>query len=143
MKVSKKSEYGVRALIEIARHHGSGWRQISHIAEATGIPDKFLEQILLALKNRGILQSRRGADGGYAFARAPSDVTLNDVVTALDGGESPDTEPTDAGGEIFREIAASAESAYRGVLTGHTLDGLAEEAARRGRPAPGSLEYQI
>jgi hypothetical protein len=85
MRLSKKGEYAVRALIEIgfeSKSRPNSLIQISTVAQRTNIPEKFLEQILLALRNGGVLKSKRGVEGGYSLAKGSDDITL--------GEENPD-----------------------------------------------------
>ena len=92
MRLSKKGEYAVRALIEIgfeAKQRPGGLIQISTVAQRTNIPEKFLEQILLALRNGGVLKSKRGVEGGYSLAKDADDVTLGEVIRLLDGPLAP------------------------------------------------------
>jgi Rrf2 family protein len=90
MKLSKRGEYGLRAMIDLAT-----WEpkthvvQIKEIAEREKIPGKFLEQILLTLKNAGLLHSKMGTGGGYYLARPASDITLGHIVRILDGPLAP------------------------------------------------------
>ena len=92
MRLSKKGEYAIRALVEIGFESNlrpNSLIQISTVAERTNIPEKFLEQILLALRNGGVLKSKRGVEGGYALAKPPADITLGEVVRLLDGPLAP------------------------------------------------------
>lgn len=89
MKFSKKSEYGLRALIELTEGYGKDPIPRHQIAERQHIPIVFLEQILLALKHAGLLASTRGASGGYALIKPPSKVTLGQVIRTLDGPLAP------------------------------------------------------
>ncbi len=89
MKFSKKSEYGLRALIELTAAYGKDPLRRHEIAERQKIPIVFLEQILLALKHAGLLASTRGASGGYALIKPPSKVTLGQVIRILDGPLAP------------------------------------------------------
>lgn len=89
MKVSKRGQYGMRALCHLAETHGSGVVQIREIARKEVIPAKFLEGILLELKHAGIVRSRRGIDGGYELAREPRDIMLGQVMRVLDGPLAP------------------------------------------------------
>ena len=89
MKFSKKSEYGLRALIELTAAYGKDPIRRHQIAERQHIPIVFLEQILLALKHAGLLASTRGASGGYALIKPPSQVTLGQVIRILDGPLAP------------------------------------------------------
>ena len=149
MKISRKSIYGVRALIEIAvrtREAVQPWQQISSIAQTTGIPDKFLEQILLTLKKSGFLKSRRGVDGGYALNRPAGQIRMDEVIEALDGRMLPEEEideGRDGSGLIFRNLVAGAEAAALTHLRSKTLAHLAEETRIwREQQAPG-MEFQI
>ena len=89
MKLSKRSEYGLKALIELASYYGQGVVQAPQIAQKHGISVKFLEQILLDLKRAGILHSKQGVHGGYYLARPPDHVTIGQVVRTLDGTLAP------------------------------------------------------
>jgi len=89
MKLSKKSEYGLRALLELTRVHGTNTLQRHDIAARQHIPVEFLEQILLALKRAGLLSSRRGVKGGYTLIKQPGDITLGQVIRILDGPLAP------------------------------------------------------
>ena len=89
MKFSKKSEYGLRALLELTRAYGSTTLQRHDIAVRQHIPVEFLEQILLALKRAGLLSSRRGAKGGYSLIKQPKDISLGHVIRILDGPLAP------------------------------------------------------
>jgi Rrf2 family protein len=92
MRLSKKGEYAVRALVEIgfeSHQRPHNLIQISTIARRTNIPEKFLEQILLALRNGGVLKSRRGVEGGYSLAKLPEEITLGEVIRLLDGPLAP------------------------------------------------------
>ena len=90
MKLTKRGEYGLKALIDLAAQEDpQAATQIKDIARRQQIPVKFLEQILLTLKNAGVLRSRAGVGGGYYLARPPSEVTLGQVVRLLDGPLAP------------------------------------------------------
>ncbi len=86
MKVSTRGDYASRALLSLALHgSAAGPTTVRDIAERTGLPQPYLEQILLALKGAGLVRSKRGIGGGYVLARDPSDITLADIVRAVDG----------------------------------------------------------
>jgi Rrf2 family protein len=90
MKLSKRGEYGLRAMVNLASQPPTvAVVQIKEIAQHEQIPLKFLEQILLILKNAGLLQSRIGAGGGYALARPADQITLGQIVRVLDGPLAP------------------------------------------------------
>jgi Rrf2 family protein len=91
MRLSKRGEYGLRAMIDLAEafHSGNPVVQIKDIAEREHIPAKFLEQILLNLKNAGLLHSKMGVGGGYYLAHLPEQITLGQIVRILDGPLAP------------------------------------------------------
>ena len=85
MKVSTRGDYACRALLSLAMHDDGSPTSVRDIAERTGLPQPYLEQILLALKGAGIVTSKRGVGGGYVLARGPEDITLAQIVSAVDG----------------------------------------------------------
>ena len=86
MKISVKVDYACRVLAEMARLHGSGeFTRIEHLAEVEAVPANFLAQILCELRENGLITSKRGIQGGYALARAPDQITLFDIMKAIDG----------------------------------------------------------
>ena len=86
MKVSTRGDYASRALLSLALHEeSSGPTSVRDIAERTGLPQPYLEQILLALKGAGLVRSKRGVGGGYVLARPPARITLSEIVSAVDG----------------------------------------------------------
>ncbi len=87
--LSKKTKYGLQALLTLAREHGRGPILIADLAEQERIPKKFLELILLQLKNAGILGSRKGKGGGYFLAKDPSKITMGKAVRVLEGPLAP------------------------------------------------------
>ena len=89
MNISKKAEYAIRAVITIARHTNNNPLQISEISKKESIPIKFLEQILLTLKNNGILNSKRGANGGYFLAKSKDDISIGMILEVIDGPFDP------------------------------------------------------
>lgn len=86
VRVSTRGDYASRALLSLALHAPEdGPVAVRDIAERTGLPQPYLEQILLALKGAGLVRSKRGVGGGYTLAREPSEITLADIVSAVDG----------------------------------------------------------
>jgi Rrf2 family protein len=83
--LSKKSKYGLKALLVLAEEPGRGPVQSSELAVRQRLPKKFLEAILLELKRHGLVQSKKGRSGGYVLSRRPGDITLSEVIRALDG----------------------------------------------------------
>lgn len=89
MKLSKKSDYALRAMISLSMNYKNGAVQIKEISAKEKIPQKFLENILLTLRKVGILNSKIGLKGGYELARSPDLITLGEVIRALDGAIAP------------------------------------------------------
>jgi Rrf2 family protein len=83
--LSRKSKYGLKALLVLAEKAGTGPVLISELSERDRIPRKFLEAILLELKRRGVVQSKKGKGGGYFLRRKPSEVTFGEVIRVLEG----------------------------------------------------------
>jgi len=83
--LSNKSKYGLKALLLLARESGRGPVLVAELAEREAMPKKFLEAILLELKRRRIVESRKGRGGGYFLQRRPDDITFGEVIRALDG----------------------------------------------------------
>lgn len=89
MKLSKRGEYGLRAMVDLASRPPGAVVSTKEIAQREQIPVKFLEQILLTLRNAGLLHSRMGLGGGYTLARPAADITLGQIVRILDGPLAP------------------------------------------------------
>jgi Rrf2 family protein len=89
MKLSKKSEYALRALVCLASPESPAMLSIQEIARRERAPKKFLEQVLLALNKAGVVQSIRGKAGGYALRGEPETISLGDIVRAVDGPIAP------------------------------------------------------
>jgi Rrf2 family protein len=89
MRLSKRGEYGLRALQDLTIHHGEGPISNRDLAKRNHIPARFLEQILLTLKHGRIVRSQKGPRGGYYLARSPDQITLAEVIRLLDGPLAP------------------------------------------------------
>jgi Rrf2 family transcriptional regulator, cysteine metabolism repressor len=85
VRVSARAEYGVRAMVQLARSHGSGPVPLSQVAEKERISQDFLEQLMVTLRQRGLVRSVRGVHGGYLLAMEPGQISVGDVMTAVDG----------------------------------------------------------
>jgi Rrf2 family protein len=83
--LSRKSKYGLKALLALADSYGRGPMQASELAEQQHLPRKFLEAILLELTRQGLLQSKKGRGGGYILGRKPGDITVGEVIRILEG----------------------------------------------------------
>jgi Rrf2 family protein len=126
MRISAKADYAVRAAVELARA-GEGTVKGEAIARAQGIPPKFLENILGDLRHAGIVHSRRGADGGYALARPASEVTIADVIRAVDGplasvrGDRPENVHYEGSAEALNQVWIAVRASLRTVVEAVTL----------------------
>jgi Rrf2 family protein len=89
MKLSTRCRYGTRALVEIARNYGGGPTKRKDIARAQGLSQAYLENILSVLKSQGLVKTTRGADGGFVLSKAPTSITMLDIVQALEGSIAP------------------------------------------------------
>ena len=89
MRLSRRSEYGLRALTDLVRHEGEGPIALASLAERNRLPAKFLEQIMATLKHGGIVRTTLGARGGYAMADDPATISLGRVIRLLDGALAP------------------------------------------------------
>lgn len=124
MRLSMKTEYGVRAVVELAANAGRGALQSSEIARRQVIPGPFLDQVLMTLRRAGLVQSTRGPHGGHVLARSPEDIRLDEVIACLEGdgvkGRQPDgTETGDS--RVLAQVTEKAEQAARDVFASHTL----------------------
>jgi Rrf2 family protein len=152
MRLTMRSDYGAHAVIELARSYGQGPVQCADIAARQKIPEAYLDQLLSSLRRVGIVRSMRGPHGGHELARDPRQVTLGDVVTALEGPVVPhefvhepssDAEGTDwwAACAVRNAWLEAAEASQR-VLDHTTIQDLLEQqvkirAHREQQPAEG------
>jgi Rrf2 family protein len=120
MRLSAKGDYACRAMTELA--HGDGPTKAERVATAQHIPLKYLENILLELKHAGLVESQRGGDGGYWLAKDPADITLADIVRAVEGplanvrGQRPETLEYLAAAEPLKEVWIALRANVRAVL---------------------------
>ena len=157
MRLSKKTEYALRALIYAAQHPEGTTFQIKELAERNRIPKKFLELILLELKNAGIVESRRGVGGGYLLARRPEAIRSLEIIEAIEGPVAPakarkgrgiKTPVKDSSSAVSRLVRGTSEAIESG-LAPFTLSGLARGGQGRAggpqettpRRAPFSLSF--
>jgi Rrf2 family protein len=89
MKISQKGLYALQAMMMLARHHHQGAIKIREIAYEEALPEKFLELILIELKNARLVESARGAKGGYQLRRDPADIHLSEIIRLIDGPLAP------------------------------------------------------
>jgi Rrf2 family protein len=127
VRVSAKTDYAIRAALELAAAPDDKPVKGERIATAQAIPLRFLENILMQLRHAGLVDSRRGADGGYRLARPAADVTLADVIRAIDGplagvsGTRPESLAFEGTAEPMRDVWIAVRAALRGVLEQVTL----------------------
>ena len=86
MKLSTRGRYGIHAMYDLAMNAQNGPQSIKAIAEREGMPEAYLEQLIAVLKREKLVTSTRGAQGGYMLARSPAEITVGDVLRALEGG---------------------------------------------------------
>ncbi|MBI2822785.1 MAG: RrF2 family transcriptional regulator [Acidobacteria bacterium] len=135
MKITAKSDYAVRALLDLALEGDSAAVQSRDIASRQGIPHRFLEQILLNLKKAGLVRSLRGARGGYRLARPAEQITLKDAIAAVEGsihlfgGGQPSPE-RDL--RLLQSIWLEIERAFLKSLGSVTLDDIRNRHRRQG-----------
>lgn len=89
MRVSTKGEYGVRVMVDLARHHGEGPRSLTDISLAEQLPLPYLEQLVKLLRDKGLILSTRGAHGGYQLSRDPKEIRMSEVIRVLEGPIAP------------------------------------------------------
>jgi len=89
VKLTKRGEYGLKALLALSLAHTQRTLSLREISEQEGLPVKFLEQIMMVFKRAGFVESTKGKHGGYVLARAPQDITVGEVVRAVDGPLAP------------------------------------------------------
>ncbi len=151
MKLSNKGRYGVRALFDLAFHGEGACSQIRDIAERQSIPPRFLEQIFQDLRRAGLVSSKRGPRGGYQLTRPARDVSLGEIITAIEGkvsfftpeepGEHGDAASIAVTEGAFRDLGARIEACFEDV----TLEDLCQRAQEQGvqRSMPGGYVYVI
>ena len=127
MRVTAKVDYALRAALELAAAAGGPPIKGEALADSQGIPLKYLENILLDLRRGGIVSSMRGAEGGYWLARPPDEVTVADIIRAVEGplanvrGERPETLDHGGAATYVRELWVATRASLRVVLEGTTL----------------------
>ncbi|MFW2335480.1 RrF2 family transcriptional regulator [Ilumatobacter sp.] len=144
MRVSTRGDYACRALLSLTlRVDETGPTSVRDIAERTGLPQPYLEQILLALKGAGLVRSKRGVGGGYTLARPPDEIRLSEILAAVDGpitlgdfGQPHQDGACDHEGQcVLLAIWNQAGEVMRRHLDGFTLASIAD-VARGDAPWP-------
>ncbi len=147
MKFSTRTYYGLKAIFVLAANFGEGSLSVSHIAKKEGISTPYLEQILNALKKKGVVKSLRGPQGGYILAKKPADIPLAELFRALEGKHlftigdklsvTPASDETAIANLLFWK---KFEAALEKGLSELTLKGLLDEARRLKKTKPASLQ---
>ncbi len=131
MRISAKADYAVRAALELAAAPEGKPVKGTHLAEAQGIPLQFLEHILLEMKNAKLIRAKRGAQGGYWLADPPSEITVADVIRAVEGPlaniheSAPEELHYEGAAERLRDVWVAIRHNLRQVLENVTLEELA------------------
>src|SRR5258708_30504526 len=124
MRLSMKTEYGVRAIVELAANAGRGALQSGEIARRQVIPGPFLDQVLMTLRRAGLVHSTRGPHGGHVLARSPEEIRLDEVIVCLEGDGVKSRQPDGAqtgDSRVLAQVTEKAEQAARDVFASHTL----------------------
>ena len=127
VKVTAKAEYAVRATLELATAGGDDLIKGERIATAQGIPLKFLENILVDLRHADVVHAQRGADGGYRLARGAAEITIGEVIRAVEGplasvrGEPPERMSYEGSAEHLQTVWIAVRASLRSVLDDLTL----------------------
>ena len=135
MKVSTRGDYAARALLSLALHGDDRPTSVKEIAERTDLPQPYLEQILLAVKGAGLVRSKRGVGGGYVLARPPAEITLADIIAAVEGPLTTVMDEHDhcEGHCVLQEVWVGVSNETRQIYERFTLQDLVERT-RVGHP---------
>lgn len=137
MKLSKRTEYAVRALVHFAKLGAGSFAQSRDVAAQERLPTKFLESVLLGLKRHGYLESKVGSGGGYRLTKPPAQIAVGEVIQRLEGGEEGENAEL-ANDAVQGEVAlhlihTRLNKAQSDVLDRMTLDQLVEEVQKLSR----------
>lgn len=145
MKLSTRTRYGLRAILELATNHGKEPLRLKIIARNQDISLKYLEQLMATLKSAGLVRSLRGSKGGYILAKAANQIKLSDVFNALEGPSAITVDCLDDNSYcartaecITRRVWVQVQEAMLGVLESLTLQDLVDRTKEKG-----NLDYQI
>jgi Rrf2 family protein len=120
IRLSMKTEYGARAIYELAAAYGGEALQSAEIARRQKIPGPFLDQVLMTLRRAGLVRSVRGPRGGHLLARSPSEIRLDEVIASLEG-DGAEQVSSDRAPSILAEVTGQADRAAQSVFAAHTL----------------------
>lgn len=145
MKLTMKSDYGLRAMLDLAQHYGQGPIQCSEIAQRQAIPEYYLDQLLISLRKASLIRSVRGPQGGHLLTKSPTQIMMGEVIQALDGSFSPMECVPDPGscsqssGCALRKVWAQVDEFTQQLVMNTTL----EELAKQHHVASAELMYEI
>lgn len=137
MKVSSKTIYGLQFLVRLALEGDTKWTQVKEIVEKERISEKYLENIVSRLKNNGLLQVKRGPQGGYKLAHAANQITLKDVLSILEGADlARDIEnPSSEMDTVVRQVSVNAikkiDDQFKTLLKAVTLEDMARQTSQQ------------
>ena len=136
MKVSTRGDYATRALLSVVLHGDESPTSVKEIAERTGLPQPYLEQILLAVKGAGLVKSKRGVGGGYVLARPADQISLADVIAAVDGpiAQRLDSYDHHEGHCVVQDVWVDVSERMRSLLDDITLSELADKTRLGSHP---------
>ena len=142
MRISTKGHYGLKAMFDLAQHYGTGPVSLKSIAQRQHLSVQYLEQLIAMLKKVGLVESVRGAHGGYALAAPPREIRVGDVVRALEGPVSPvdcvrETDPKECDQAdycITRLVWEKIRNSLVQVMDSITLEDLCREARKKETP---------
>ncbi len=142
---TRKSDYGLRAILDLAQHYGQGPVQCSAIARRQDIPEDYLDQLLIAMRKAGLIRSVRGPQGGHLLAKPPAQIMMGEVIEALDGSLAPMECVTDPGcctqspGCALREVWIKVDEYTHQLVMSTSI----EELARQHHAVPAEAMYEI
>lgn len=130
MKISTKGKYGIKAMLDLALHHGGGSTPLKDISERQAISEPYLEQIIATFKKTGLVSSLRGVQGGYQLAKLPEEISIADIIAVLEGpllpfeGAENITSPEDA---VLEAVWARTRENLNALLGNITLADLVKD----------------
>ncbi len=151
MKVTKRGEYALRALLALAFVHEQRTLNLREIAEQEKLPLKFLEQIMIVLKRNNFVESTKGKHGGYALSRLPEEITLGEIIRAVDGPLAPLGTRREIEKKVRRNdresglyaVLLDVRNAISEILDKKTLADVCEKSLQLARTGPGLQMYYI
>jgi Rrf2 family transcriptional regulator, cysteine metabolism repressor len=145
VKLTMKSDYGLRAVLDLAQHYGQGPVQCSDIARRQDIPEYYLDQLLISMRKAGLVRSVRGPQGGHALTKPPAQIMMGEVIQALDGSLAPMECVIDPGscnqspGCSLREIWSKVDEYTQQLVMNISV----EDLAKQHHPVSAEAMYDI